>query len=128
MWSAPTITAPWLPNDTLCDGVFLLFLREICTCGHRCVILARACRMNFPVIDALRKNVCGSAMTNAQFHVKQALFGGAQGSDQLHCVPLPHYIVQASQRRPLCPHKHIQKGVIISQDVRMEDLPAHASL
>lgn len=51
-----------------------------------------------------------------------------KGSDELHCVPLPHYTVQASQRRPLCPHKHIQKGVIISQDVRMEDLPAHASL
>lgn len=82
----------------------------------------------FPRDRCATQNVRGSAMNNAQFHVEQALFGGVHGSDQLHCVPLPHYIVQASQRRPLCPHKRIQKGVIISQDVRMEDLPAHASL
>lgn len=55
MWSAPTITAQWLRNDTPCDGVFFYFLREICACGHRCVTLPRARRMNFPVIDALRK-------------------------------------------------------------------------
>lgn len=55
-------------------------------------------------------------------------FVRVQGSDQLHCMLLPQYIVQASQHRPLCPHKHIQKGVIISQDVEIEDLPVHASL
>lgn len=55
-------------------------------------------------------------------------FARVQGSDQLLCMLLPQYIVQASQHRPLCPHKHIQKGVIISQDVEMEDLPVHASL
>lgn len=41
---------------------------------------------------------------------------------------LPPYIVQASLHWPLCPRKHIQEGVIISQDVEIEDSPVHASL